>query len=205
MRSANRLTETLVLVLAVSMGLTLWTCGPTRRAAHDNSAATGPQGTMATDTDKRVHVDKVGVVAMALPPAEAFPLFSAEGEREWVAGWNPRYLHRTESGAGEGVVCQTTHKNGRTATWIQTRHDPPAGAASFLYVIPEHHTAMVDVVVSSDGEGRSQATVRYRMTSLSPDADDFVRAFGADFERTMAHWAEAIQRHVVERVPLAHS
>ena len=41
------------------------------------------------------------------------------------------------------------------------------------------------------------------MTSLSSDADDFVRAFGETFENHMAHWAEAIQRHVVEGVPLA--
>lgn len=160
---------------------------------------------MATDTGKRVHVEKAGVVAMALPSTEAFPLFSAEGERRWVAGWDPRYLHRAESPAGEGIVFQTIHKSGRTATWIQTRHEPAIGAASFVYVIPDHHTAMVDVVVTADGERRSRASVRYRMTSLSSDADDFVQAFGADFEGVMAHWADAIQRHIVEGVPPAVS
>ena len=43
------------------------------------------------------------------------------------------------------------------------------------------------------------------MTSLSPDADDFVRAFGETFEDNMVHWAEAIQRHIVEGVPLAEA
>ena len=102
-------------------------------------------------------------------------------------------------------MFQTTHKDGRTATWIQTRHEPASGAASFVYVIAGHHTATVDVVVTPDGAGRSQASVRYRMTSLSSDADDFVRTFGGHFEGTMAHWAEAIQRHVVEGIPLVHS
>ena len=40
------------------------------------------------------------------------------------------------------------------------------------------------------------------MTPLSSDADDFVRAFGEAFEDYMVHWAEAIQRHIVEGVPL---
>ena len=62
---------------------------------------------------------------------------------------------------------------------------------------------MVDVGVSADGEGRSRACVKYRMTSLSSDADDFVREFGNAFEDFMADWAEAIQRHIVESVPLA--
>ena len=44
---------------------------------------------MATDPGKRVHVERAGVVRMALPAAEALPLFSAEGgERRWVAGWD---------------------------------------------------------------------------------------------------------------------
>ena len=59
--------------------------------------------------------------------------------------------------------------------------------------------------MTPDGAGRSQASVRYRMTSLSPDADAFVRTFGEHFEGTMAHWAEAIQRHIVEGVPLVDS
>ena len=33
------------------------------------------------------------------------------------------------------------------------------------------------------------------MTSLSVDADDFVRAFATAFEDFMAQWAEAIQCH----------
>ena len=62
---------------------------------------------------------------------------------------------------------------------------------------------MVDVRVTADGEDRSRASVRYRMTSLSPDADESVRAFGAAYEQEMADWTAAIQKHVVEGVPLA--
>ena len=140
---------------------------------------------------------------MALPFAEAFPLFNAEGERRWVAGWDPRYVHPSEPGPGEGVIFQTTNKGVGTATWVQTRHEPATGVAAFVYVVPDHHAAMVDVRVTPDGEGRSRALVKYRMTSLSSDADDFVRAFGDAFEGYMDDWAEAIQRHIVEAVPLA--
>ena len=139
---------------------------------------------------------------MALAAVDAFPLFNAEGERRWVAGWDPRVVHPVESGAGEGVVFQTIKKGVGTATWVQTRHEPAAGAASFAYVIPDHHVAMVDVAVAPDGEGRSRASVTYRMTSLSSDADDFVRGFGEGFDGFLAQWAEAIQRHIVEGVPL---
>ena len=158
---------------------------------------------MAIDTGERVHVDRRGVVPMALPFEEAFALFNAVGERRWVAGWDPRFVHPALPRAGEGVVFRTTGTDSGTATWVQTAHEPSAGAASFVYVVPDHRVAMVDVAVARDGEGRSCASVRYRMTSLSSEADDFVRAFSEAFEDNMAHWAEAIQRHIVEGVPLA--
>ncbi|MXZ72002.1 MAG: hypothetical protein F4Z04_10960 [Acidobacteria bacterium] len=156
-----------------------------------------------TDTGERGHVERAGVVEMALPFTQAFPLFNAEGERRWVAGWNPRQVYPREPGPGEGVVFQTTNKGVGTATWVQTRHDPAAGVAAFVYLVPGHHVALVDVSVTPAGKVRSRALVKYRMTSPSCDADDYVRAFGDDFEDTMDEWAEAIQRHIVESVPLA--
>ena len=156
---------------------------------------------MAT-LESRAHIERAGVVRMDLPAAEAFPLFNAEGERRWVAGWEPRYLHGAGSGVGEGVVFQTARGGLGTATWIQTRHDPAEGVASFVCMYPDHHIAIVDVGVTPEGSGRSRASVRYRMTSLSSDADDFVRAFGEAFDDYMAHWEEAIRRHIVEGAPL---
>ena len=157
---------------------------------------------MATGADSRVHIERAGVVRMILSAADAFPLFNAEGERRWVAGWDPRYVHPAGSGVGEGAVFQTRKGEG-TATWVQTRHDPATGRASFVYVLPDHHVAMVDVGVTPDGDGRSRASVKYRMTSLSSDGDDFVRAFADGFDDFMVHWQDAIRRHIVERMPLS--
>ena len=167
------------------------------------TTAFGEEATVGSDTGERAHVERSGVVPMALPFADAFTLFNAVGERRWVAGWDPRFVHPAEPRAAEGAVFQTGKKGLGTATWVQTGHEPSTGSASFVYVVPDHHAAMVDVGVAADGEGRSRASVRYRMTSLSFDADDFVRDFGETFEDNMAHWAEAIQRHIVEGVPLA--
>ena len=50
---------------------------------------------MATGTGQLVHMERAGVVGMALPAAEAFPLFNAEGERRWVARWDPPPPPRT--------------------------------------------------------------------------------------------------------------
>ena len=71
---------------------------------------------MAIDTGERVHVERRGVVPMALPFEEAFALFNAVGERRWVAGWDPHFAHPVEPRAGEGVVFQATGTGAESAS-----------------------------------------------------------------------------------------
>ena len=151
---------------------------------------------------ERIHVERRGSVEMALSAEKAFLLFQPEGERRWVAGWDPTYVHPAKPSVGEGVVFQTMTGEG-TATWVQTRFDPTCYAASYNYVVPNHRVTIVDVEVKPAGAGPSRARVTYRMTALSAEADDFVQAFGDGFDEYVAHWAEAIQEHIVEGVPLA--
>jgi hypothetical protein len=40
------------------------------------------------------------------------------------------------------------------------------------------------------------------MTALSPEADDFVQDFGDSFSQDLVQWEEAIQKHILEGVPL---
>ena len=49
-----------------------------------------------TSTVERIHVERNGSVEIALPAEEAFLLFQPEGERRWVAGWKPTYVHPGE-------------------------------------------------------------------------------------------------------------
>ena len=51
--------------------------------------------------------------------------------------------------------------------------------------------------------GMKNVAMKYRMTPLSSDADDFVQEFGEAIENFMADRADAIQRHIVESVSLA--
>jgi len=150
---------------------------------------------------ERTHMKRAGTVSMKLPADQAFLLFDPEGEKRWVAGWEPRYVHPTHPSVREGVVFQTTTGEG-TATWVQTRYDPAAKAASYAYVVSGHRATMVDVTVASTAEGHSEAHVTYRMTALSPEADDFVQDFGDSFSQYLVQWEEAIQKHILEGVPL---
>ena len=63
--------------------------------------------TTTTIKSERTHVEQAGVVPMDLPADEAFRLYDPEGERRWVEGWDPTYVHPSEPAVREGVVFQT--------------------------------------------------------------------------------------------------
>jgi len=151
--------------------------------------------------DRRTHIDRLGVVEMKLPRDSAFVLFQAEAERRWAVGWSPVYLYLNGAQQGEGTVF-TTDASGHTTVWMVTENDANTGRIGYAYVIPGSRATQVDVQVLSVGSDRSRATVRYRMTALSADADDYVREFSDGFGAFLEHWEEAIDTHVVRGVPL---
>jgi hypothetical protein len=115
-----------------------------------------------------VHVERTGVFRVARPLDQAFPLFSPEGERRWVVGWEPRYLHpRDVPSAAPGTVFQTNHQ-GEETQWLVLRYSPSEGHAEYVRVTPASRIGVVTVRATERG-GATEVEVTYRMTSLSPD------------------------------------
>jgi hypothetical protein len=149
----------------------------------------------------RATMDRSGTFTVELSAADTLPFFTPEGERLWIDGWAPAYPGG-KSELQEGVVFQTSTEAGQ-ATWCVTGWDPEAGTATYVYVLPEHRLAQVYVSVESTGEDRCQVHIRYRMTSLSPEADAFVLGFEESFAELPVKWAKVLKEHVDAGGPLA--
>jgi hypothetical protein len=117
-----------------------------------------------------------GEVWVALPPDEAIELFTPEGERRWVDGWDPRY-----PGADDGIFL-----TGAT-TWVTVER----GARSRRYarVTPGIQAGTVSVRCDADGD-HTVATVGYELTALGPGAD--LAAFAAGYDAFLAGWEREI-------------
>jgi hypothetical protein len=61
-----------------------------------------------------LHVERSGSFTVRLPPERAFPFFSPEGERSWVLGWVPVYLHPVGPSTAPGTVFRTDHNDEET-------------------------------------------------------------------------------------------
>ena len=70
---------------------------------------------------------RTGTVRVALPPDEALPLFTAEGEKRWVPGWTPTWISPPDGAPVEGGVWLT--RDGETEViWRVQRYDRVAYA-----------------------------------------------------------------------------
>lgn len=113
-----------------------------------------------------VHIERTGTFRVNRPLAQAFTLFSPEGERSWVAGWDPRYLHpRGTPSDAPGTVFQTHHNNEETE-WLVLRYSAAEGIAEYVRITPGSRMGLV-TVRASERDGATHVEVTYRLTSLS--------------------------------------
>lgn len=108
-----------------------------------------------------------GSFYLDLPPSDAIHLFTAEGERLWVPGWQPEILGRVPQ--HEGLVF-LTHADGQQTVWTVLASDWPAGRVKYCRVTPSRSAGTVEVQVRPEGSG-SQVTVHYDVTTL-PGSDE---------------------------------
>lgn len=121
---------------------------------------------------------QVGVFHLSAARARVFPLFTAIGEREWAADWDPVLL----SGAEErGTAFRTRSQGGRETVWIVTDYRPSEGRVSYARLAQGSNIGLVDVICSETSDGGTDVSVRYTLTPLSegvrPEVCAFLNAF----------------------------
>ena len=98
-----------------------------------------------------------GRLQVALPPAEAFRLFTPRGEVDWAPGWQPQFPGPVGDDAAPGTVFETDAHGHRTV-WVVTssqrgRHISYAGTRTFAVPqLPKEGT----VASSASAQSRSR-------------------------------------------------
>ncbi len=127
---------------------------------------------------------------LPLACAEALPLFTAPGERLWAPGWEPEML----SGSMERGSVFRTHDGERETVWLVAEYAPEQGRASYARIAQGSNMGMVDVRCQGLGPARSEISVTYTLTGLTPEGRTFVQGFLAPeaYEAFIQEWHSAI-------------
>jgi hypothetical protein len=137
------------------------------------------------------HVRCQGRFSVALPPEHALGLFTPEGERRWVAGWDPRYPapERTD---GPGAVF-TTAAHGATTIWVMTARSPTSVA--YVRITPGVMAGTVTVVCHGMAlDASSDVEVIYDLTALTPDGESILASFESGYAAFLADWEQQVAK-----------
>lgn len=139
-------------------------------------------------------------IALPLPAAEALELFTPEGERLWIAEWNPRYFHPANGETMEGMIF-VTGEGDELTHWTMTDFDIVGHRVRYCRVTAGSRSTIVEVRCIPDGEQQCHALVTYALTGLSEAGNAAIDAYVGDAYVTMIEdWRRKILAHL-ERLP----
>ncbi len=141
-----------------------------------------------------MHIERSATIRLALPVEQALPLFTPEGECDWVSGWVPEPLHAPDGSLSrKGAVFRTSHGDEETL-WMVLEMEPVAGTAEYARITPGSKLGIVRVQCRRDeGEG-SFVDVTYELTSLSAAGEATLRALTPEaFDAEIRGWQTAIE------------
>jgi hypothetical protein len=140
----------------------------------------------------------VGDLHVPVPIGQAFRLFTAIGERDWVDGWRPSFPEPVEDDAAVGTVFQTDAQ-GQHVTWIVVDRDGDR-RIRYARVAAGRDAGTVEVRLEP-ADGHTKVTVAYRITALTPEGERWLRDFTAKYPAFLRSWETAIGDHLDRRVP----
>ncbi len=131
-----------------------------------------------------------GSFSLPLPPSIAFDLFTAEGERRWVPGWEPTIL--SDCSATEPGAVFLTDLGGEQTIWTVIEADRASGRLLYSRVSPGRRAGTVRVRLAAEATG-TRVEVAYDITALGTEGKEAVRAMDeAGFASMLAHWKKMI-------------
>ena len=146
------------------------------------------------DAPPRLTVRRRGSLRVGAPLARAFPFFTPDGERLWVPGFDPQYLHPLTGEQGAGAIFTTAH-GGEDTLWMVLRFSPSEGVAEYARVTPGSRGGTVRVALEADGEAGTRATITYDLASLSDAGDQVLAAFTESaYAAMLLDWEQKIDR-----------
>ncbi len=122
-------------------------------------------------------VSRTGSFELPCPADIAFPLFSPDGERNWVKGWDPTPVFPERIEFARDTVFRTADA-GEQAIWTIVAADWQTHRAEYVRVAPDSHTAHIEVKIESLPAERSKVVVRYTVTAFGKRC---AKSFGSVF------------------------
>ncbi len=141
-------------------------------------------------------VARAGAFELPCDAEKAFPLFSPEGEREWVKGWDPKPIFPSTIEFRRDTVFQTQDAGGE-AIWIILAVEWKSHTAEYVRIAPHSHSAHIVVKIEPLSTKQSKVDVRYIVTAFGGTPADILAEFSEEaYAKKMLNWQQRIVNHL---------
>jgi hypothetical protein len=143
---------------------------------------------------------RTGSFTLPCSAAQAFPLFSPEGERLWIKNWNPQPIFpNTIEFRRDTVFREDTEFH--DSLWTILDADPIAHRAEYVRHAPNSHAAHIivklDPVTPDAIETACRVTVTYIFTPFGPNADELAASFSESaYTKKMLAWQRQLTTYL---------
>lgn len=144
-------------------------------------------------------VTREGAFDLNCDADKAFPLFSPEGEREWIKEWDPRAVFP------ETVEFRrdTVFRQGRgdeEAVWTIVEVDWKTHRAEYVRAAALSHAAHIVVKVDPTGTRSCHVTVGYSVTAWGEQGENLLDSFSETaYAAKMRNWQRQIQEYLEKK------
>jgi len=144
-------------------------------------------------------VKRTGSFELPCSADTAFPLFSPEGEREWVDGWDPQPVFPDKIEFRRDTVFRQGSGNDE-AVWTIVDADWQTHRAEYVRIAPHSHAARIVVTVAPLGPARSKVVVSYTVTGFGQRAESLLAEFSEEaYSAKMRSWQQKIEAYFERR------
>jgi hypothetical protein len=149
--------------------------------------------------ERAQQVFRTGSFELRCRPGLAFPLFSPDGERDWVKGWAPTPVFPETIAFARDTVFRQGNP-GEEAIWTIVDADWRTHRAEYVRVAPGSHAARIVVKVDPLDGDCSRVSVSYTVTAFGEDAAKLIASFGEEaYAEKMRDWQRLLSAHLAER------
>ncbi len=133
-------------------------------------------------------------------PERVFPLLCPERERDWLPGWEARWIHSASGLAEPGAVFATRGGSADDAPgviWVVAEHRPPT-RVHFVRWHPREMVVDLQLDLQPAGGTNGNTTwldIRYTFTALSNAGGASIKAMtAAQWQEQMTFWETHLNR-----------
>lgn len=124
------------------------------------------------------------------PANELFPLFSPEGEKLWIPGWDyENVMGGTDLHEDYVFITRRNDHVASDAIWVIKKYEPENYLVQYYKVEPGEKIGVIGVRCLELNSSRTEVQVTYEYIGLSTAGNNFVSSFSSsEYNSFIAKW-----------------